>query len=709
MKKRFFGLLAAALLTVCHPAGAAAYSPPISPFPIGIFWPPGPSETTDARYAEIANMNANLIIGSNNISTPALNDIALFHAYNNGLRLIVDDRRFVWRDFLLDQTSTGFGFNVSTASSIGQTFTAPLGSGIALNTIELFIDKDNWPAGVTLTLSLYTSPAKTTLLATDSITGPPDTYFPNFRVYKYLTPGASYYFELTSDSATPVGWVVTSNADVYAGGQSYINGTPHGGFDLWFRMPFSQKVHEDGGAPDIADIDAIAAYYGGKNGLQGYHLYDEPSVHEMTRLQQTSERLKLGDPNHMSFVNLFPTYASAAQLGVDQFSGEFVNVSQRLGQTFRTKSWQTSIDTVQLWIDNGTWGSGEALTLSLWDSPSKTNLIAQHTISSKPANNWPQFHLSASVSPNTDYYMELTHNGGGDGQIGWVVRSHTNSDWYLHGTGYVNGAPIAADFWFTVNQNIQGGTYEDYVYRWTQTNPDVLVFDHYPFLVGGGMTNSYYTNLEIIRRQALAARIDFWAYIQAVGINGYYRTPSQSDMRYQIYTNLAYGAKGYIYFTYWTPASSGGETFENGLLLPDGTRNVSYDWAKDLNAEVLNLGPTLMSLTSEAVYHSGGLPEPTVTALPSGFFWQPTDASAPLVIGYFKNASGRKYVMVVNRSVTQPRTVTFQLGPSKPSDVKEISKTTGAEVSTDYNASTGTLTVSFLPGEGRLFALPLGY
>jgi hypothetical protein len=95
-------LLAAALLTVCHPAGAAAYSPPISPFPIGIFWPPGPSETTDARYAEIANMNANLIIGSNNISTPAFNDIALFHAYNNGLRLIVDDRRFVWRDFLLD-------------------------------------------------------------------------------------------------------------------------------------------------------------------------------------------------------------------------------------------------------------------------------------------------------------------------------------------------------------------------------------------------------------------------------------------------------------------------------------------------------------------------------------------------------------------------------------------------------------------------------
>ncbi|MDG0813897.1 hypothetical protein [Cohnella rhizosphaerae] len=88
------------------------------------------------------------------------------------------------------------------------------------------------------------------------------------------------------------------------------------------------------------------------------------------------------------------------------------------------------------------------------------------------------------------------------------------------GTAYASGVPINGDYWFALNQSLNPFSYEDYVYRWASKKPDFLIYDHYPFDAGGGFSNEYYTNLEIIRRQTLAASIDFWTYIQSVGITG---------------------------------------------------------------------------------------------------------------------------------------------------------------------------------------------
>nr|WP_286672464.1 discoidin domain-containing protein [Cohnella hashimotonis] len=358
---------------------------------------------------------------------------------------------------------------------------------------------------------------------------------------------------------------------------------------------------------------------------------------------------------------------------------------------------------MQLHIDKNTWGTNEPLTLKLWNSPAKTSLIAQQTLSGASTND-PQFTLNAAVSPNTSYYWELTHGGGGDNSVGGVVKSANGTEWEKDGTAYVAGSPSGGDFWFTLNQNLTAFSYEDYVYRWASKNPDFLMYDHYPFSASGGIGADYYSNMEIIRRQSLAASIDFWTYIQAVGVTGMLRAPSEAEMRYQVYTSLAYGAKGINYFTYETPSGQG-EPFHDGILLPDGTKNASYTYAQNINAEVLKLGPKLLSLTSRAVYHTGSLPAGT-TALPSSFFLQPSNAADPLVIGYSTDADGRAYVMVTNRDTVNSRTVSFTLSP-KPSAVTEISKTTGAEVATNYDAATGAMSASFAPGEGRLYALPL--
>jgi len=703
---RFKGwvLLLAALL-ILLPVGQASAS--VTPFPIGIFFPPSPQETTQSAYADIKDMNANFIVGAGVLVTPEDNGTALDLAQANGLKILASDFRLHWSDRHIVQSANGAGYYVSNGNSLGQTFKSPAtGTGWYITSVKLNIDKDYWPEGVTLSLNVYDSPAKNALLGGASIQGRPDTYFPAFSFSKPVQTNQSYYMELTSDSAIAIGWVATSTADAYADGAAYQQGAVTGR-DLWFDVSFAQLAYNDGNRPDDATVDAIADTYKNHPALLGYHLYDEPGAPLMSRLQAVQNRFKQRDPARLTFLNFMPIYASQAQLGVTDISGDFARPSRVLGQTFRTAPGQNRISTLQLWIDHLTWGAGESLTLKLWDTPAKQNLIAQSTLASSSVDN-PLFALNANVSPSTDYYWELTHNGGGDGSIGWVVHSNAGEKWTTPGTGYVNGQAISSDFWFVLNQSVQGGSYEDYVHRWASKQPDVLAFDHYPFLVDGSIKSDYYSNLEIIRRQGLKAGVDFWSYIQSVGITGYMKQPTEAEMRYQIYTNLAYGAKGIIYFTYRTPGiEASGEPFFGGLILPDGTKNATYGYAKNLNAEVGKLGPVLASLTSEEVYHTGTVPE-SAQPLPSNFFWKVADASKPAVVGYSKDSAGRKYVMVVNRDVANAVTLAFSL-PDKPAAVAEVSKSTGAETATNYDSATGILSAAFAPGEGKLFALPAGY
>lgn len=694
-------LLSVALASIAGGASAQAAVPAVDPFPIGIFWSPGPAETTSAKYQEIKDMNATFVLLSNGVDTYAENDASLAQCAAKGLKCVVQDDRLGSYKFTFGQTAGNDGKYVSSGNSLGQTFTTPSDPDIAIDTIQLYVDRTQWTAGRKLTLSLYTSPSKTNLLGSSSITGPVADDYPVFKLYQWLASGTTYYFELTSDNASNIGWVVGQNSNVYAGGTAYQNGTALANYDFWFRLNYGQKMYSGGTQPSTALINDIAAHYAANPGVLGYSLMDEPSAAAMVGLQGTMEKFRQADPNHSTYVNLLPTYAS--NLGFGAQAGDYVTTSSALGQSFKTNSDTTYISTIQLYIDKSQWGSNEPLTLKLWNSPAKTTLLGQSTLSGS-STNFPIFTVNAAVSPNTVYYWELTHGGGGDNSVGWVIRTTGGVKLEKDGTAYASGVPINGDYWFALNQSLNPFSYEDYVYRWASKKPDFLIYDHYPFDAGGGFSNEYYTNLEIIRRQTLAASIDFWTYIQSVGITGALRLPTENELRYQIYTSLAYGAKGINYFTYETPSGQG-ESFHDGIILPDGSKGPLYASAQTINAGLLKLGPTLKTLVSQAVYHTGTLP-PSVSALPANFFWKPVDTTQPLIIGYFKNTSGRKYVMVVNRDYANARTVSFAISP-KPANVAEISKSTGLETSTDYNATTGMLTSSLAPGEGRLYALPL--
>ncbi|MBP1988826.1 carbohydrate binding domain-containing protein [Paenibacillus eucommiae] len=226
-----------------------------------------------------------------------------------------------------------------------------------------------------------------------------------------------------------------------------------------------------------------------------------------------------------------------------------------------------------------------------------------------------------------------------------------------------------------------------------------LTFDNYPFKVGYDAFDDYYTNLKIIREKGLTNNLKIAAYIQACGYVDM-RLPVENELRYNVFTSLAYGAKSLYWFPYWHP----GVPFSGAIINEDGTKTSLYEPFKNLNAQMKAWGPTLMKLTSMDVYHSGTMAAGTI-GVPSDFQWQPNAITDNVILSYFTDASGRKYVMAVNRDYTNSLTLTFNLNP-KPSTVTEVSKTTGLEVSTNYNPSTGVISAAFAPGEGRLYALP---
>jgi hypothetical protein len=66
-------------------------------------------------------------------------------------------------------------------------------------------------------------------------------------------------------------------------------------------------------------VDAIVADYRDHPAVWGYYLTDEPNAALFPKLGQIVARFREKDPRHVAFINLFPNYASAEQLGAKSY------------------------------------------------------------------------------------------------------------------------------------------------------------------------------------------------------------------------------------------------------------------------------------------------------------------------------------------------------------------------------------------------------
>jgi hypothetical protein len=246
-------------------------------------------------------------------------------------------------------------------------------------------------------------------------------------------------------------------------------------------------------------------------------------------------------------------------------------------------------------------------------------------------------------------------------------------------------------------------TYDEHVSKFVHdVDVDVLSMDHYPLMrPDKDNRDDYCANLVVMRKYALERNIPFWNFFNCMPYGPHF-DPTEAQLRWQIYTSIAYGAKGVLYFCYWTPT---GDEFPKGgaILTNEGARTRHYDQAKRINGAVKNLGPTIMKLTSLATYRVKAGDDPAKALAGS-----PITSITPgdYLVGVFKHADGRRAVLLNNYSYsfTAWPTIEFDTASSR---VVEVDPATGEErfIRDDSPAMPG-LQLSMDSGEGRLFLLP---
>ena len=78
------------------------------------------------------------------------------------------------------------------------------------------------------------------------------------------------------------------------------------------------KLVEDASLP-LAPLAQVVADYRNHSAFFGYYVLDEPNASKFGRLGEIVRTLAALDPLHPAYINLFPTYANAQQLGTETY------------------------------------------------------------------------------------------------------------------------------------------------------------------------------------------------------------------------------------------------------------------------------------------------------------------------------------------------------------------------------------------------------
>jgi len=263
-------------------------------------------------------------------------------------------------------------------------------------------------------------------------------------------------------------------------------------------------------------------------------------------------------------------------------------------------------------------------------------------------------------------------------------------------TPYINLFPT-----YATPEQLGNPTYEHHVDEFMRmVKPRLLSYDHYA-LLDKSERGDYFLNLEIIRRMGIKHKTPF-NYILLSLPHGPYRDPSEADLRWQVNTALAYGARGIMYFTYTTPPPDANWNWHSGIINEKGERDRKYEEVKRINTELKKLAPTLMKLNSVAVYHTGNVPD-GAKALPSGGLI--SIDRGEFVIGQFNHDDGRKYAMLVNRDMRKGTYASIRF--SQRVRLSQVNPKTGRErmISLTEMGGAHLWRTRFAPGEGRLLRI----
>jgi hypothetical protein len=202
-------------------------------------------------------------------------------------------------------------------------------------------------------------------------------------------------------------------------------------------------------------------------------------------------------------------------------------------------------------------------------------------------------------------------------------------------------------------------TYKEHLDRFIREVPVPFIsFDHYPVVGKASVRGEWYENLELVSAAAKAAKKPFWAFALAVAHDPY-PIAQIEHLRLQVFSNLAYGAQGIQYFTYWT-VKSPHWNFHEAPIDAEGKRTAVYDRVKKVNAEIRALSNLFAGAEVLQVGHTGTLPRGTRAYEPASPIATLKTENGGAVVSLLAN-SKRRILAIVNRDLhaNLPLAVTF--------------------------------------------------
>jgi len=202
-------------------------------------------------------------------------------------------------------------------------------------------------------------------------------------------------------------------------------------------------------------------------------------------------------------------------------------------------------------------------------------------------------------------------------------------------------------------------TYREHVSVFLKTVPvTFLSFDNYPILQKDGkrrLREEYYENIEIISDAAKKAGLPFWAFALSTAHMDY-PAPTLSDLRLQVYTDLAYGAQCIQYFTYWTPE---GWIPELAPMTSTGEKTETYTTVQAMNKEIIALSKVFLNAKVLWTAHTGVIPKGCTkldkSKLPPVI--QSLEISEPGALVSFLEKGADRFLVIVNHDINAEITV----------------------------------------------------
>lgn len=197
--------------------------------------------------------------------------------------------------------------------------------------------------------------------------------------------------------------------------------------------------------------------------------------------------------------------------------------------------------------------------------------------------------------------------------------------------------------------------------------------------------------LHLQTKKDITSAAPFWTILQAFEQPGWYRDPSDAEIRSMTYEAIGHGAKGFHYFMYQATNAW------NGMIDPDGNHTARYDIIQQMFTELADLQSVIQSMTRVT----------NVATATGGGGGAGAYASAD-VTTHVDNATGDTYLVVVNHDVEAASDVSLTIDTSAiGSAITGITDVaTGAPITAVASGTDLVITdLPFEPGEGRILKL----